>query len=214
MASDMFEREGGAASDATREALLQAVLKVSGARGHRALTVEEVAAVADTTPARFSALFTDLEDCYATAYEKWAGGFARNLLRSCRNHRNEAAGFRLAMEWMVGYTKAEPDTAKGAIGQSPLAGERVEAARQELLERLSHAVDNAGVESGSFHPSPPPVTASFVIGGIAWTVESTMRSSDAGSLAEQAPDLVFFAVLPFFGEEAAWNQRAAMKTRT
>lgn len=185
---------------------------MSGARGYRALTVEEVAAVADTTPARFSALFVDLEDCYATAYEEWAVAFARNLLRSCQKHRNTAAGFRVAMEWMVRYARAEPITAKGTIGQATLAGERVQAARQELLERLSQAVDSARVKSGSFHPSPPPVTASFVIGGITWAVESTMRSSDARFLAKQAPDLVFFAVLPFFGEEAAWNERAAMET--
>lgn len=211
MENHICDRESQGSPEGSREALLEAALEVSGARGYRALTVEQLVAVAGTTTMRFEELFDDVEDCYAAAYEAWAMAFGAGLFRACREHAGPA-GLRAAIEYVVRYADDEPASARGAIGEAPAAGGRVQVARQELLERLSRAIDEVRDATDQARPSPPPVTAAFIVGGVAWAIESTMRGTEPVSLGDKAADLVFFVVLPFFGEEAAWRERAAIES--
>jgi AcrR family transcriptional regulator len=212
MANQWGDPEQESNLEKERAALLAATLKLSGSTGYRQLTVNEIAALAGVTAARFKALFADVEDCYATAYEEWAETFSRRLREACETEGSWPARIRASIQWLVGYVKEEGNVARGAITQAPLAGRRVQAARRDLLERLSHAIDNARRETDLSRHSPPPATASFIVGGLAWSVECTLRNVGE-PLEERAGDLVFFAVMPYFGEQVAWTQREALEER-
>jgi AcrR family transcriptional regulator len=193
-----------------RTALLSAVLGLSSSTGYRQLTAAGIAAAAGITQERFGELFLDPEDCYATAYEEWVQTFWRRLLAVCTAEASWPARMRAGIQGLVRYARDEPSEARGAIGQAPLAGPRVQAARRHLLERLSHAIDNARRETDLSRHSPPPSTAPFIVGGLVWSVECTLRNS-VDDLQERAGDLVFFAVMPYFGEQVAWAERERLE---
>jgi AcrR family transcriptional regulator len=198
--------------DRERWALLDAVLVLSGADGYRQLSAEGVSAAAAVTPDRFKEFFLDVEDCYATAYEEWADAFWRRLLEACQTEEHWPARVRASVARLVDYAQEEPNVARGAITQAPLAGPRVQAIRRSLLERLTHAIDHARRETDLSRHSPPPATAAFIVGGLVWSVECTLRNS-VGMLEERAGDLVFFAVMPYFGESVAWAERETLEER-
>ncbi|HET9677223.1 MAG TPA: hypothetical protein VFP21_06950 [Solirubrobacterales bacterium] len=200
-------------AEEARRALLTAVLRMSGARGYRQLTVDELVSASGTSDIRFRELFESLEDCYATAYEEWADGFWRQLQAACGEADGWPSRARGAFEWLVRYLREEPDTARGAIAEAPAAGARVQAARRDLLERLSHAVDSARRETFPSRHSPPPSTALFIVGGIAWSVERTLKYPLEEQLESCVADLVFFVIRPYFGEEAAAAERAKLEDR-
>ncbi|HVD41954.1 MAG TPA: hypothetical protein VNC16_13250 [Solirubrobacterales bacterium] len=200
-------------ADNARDALLTSVLGLSGDRGYRQLTVEEVVSASGTTQERFRELFVNLDDCYATAYEGWTEVFWQRLQSACEEEDSWPSRIRAAVEWMVHYVKDEPDIARGAIAEAPITGMRVQAARRDLLERLSRAVDSARRETDLSRHSPPPSTAPFIVGGIAWSVECALKNPAEEPLELRAADLVFFAVRPYFGEEAALVERSRLEAR-
>lgn len=200
-------------AEGARSALLAAVLKMSGARGYRRLTVDELVSASGTSGIRFRELFESLEDCYATAYEEWADGFWRQLQTACGEGNDWPSRTRGALEWLVGYVREEPDTARGAIAEAPAAGARVQAARRDFLERLSRAVDSARRETFPSRHSPPPSTALFIVGGIAWSVERTLKYPFEEQLESCVADLAFFVIRPYFGEEIAAAERGRLEDR-
>lgn len=213
MAQEKEDLEPDPGADGARSALLAAVLKLSGARGYRRLTADELIHASGTTHGRFRELFGNVEDCYATAYEEWADAFWRDLQAACMGEDNWPSGTRRALEWLVGYVRAEPDIARGAIAEAPAAGGRVQAARRDLLERLSHAVESARRETLPSRHSPPPSTALFIVGGIAWSVERTLKYPFEEQLETCVADLVFFVIRPYFGEEVAAAERGRLEDR-
>ena len=167
MAKHSGDPEGKRIREEERTALLSAVLGLSSSTGYRQLTADGIAAVAGISRERFGELFLDPEDCYATAYEVWAETFWRRLLAACEAEASWPAKMRAGIQGLVRYAREEPSEARGAIGQAPLAGARVQAARRHLLGRLSHAIDNARRETDLSRHSPPPSTAPFIVGGLA-----------------------------------------------
>lgn len=210
MVRESGDPEWGRTPEEERAALLAAALTLSGSKGYRQLTADGIGGAAGVSRERFGELFLDTEDCYAIAYEEWAAFFWRRLFEACETERSWPAKMRASIQWLVHYATEQPSEAQGAIAQAPLAGLRVQAARRNLLERLSHAIDNARRETDLSRHSPPPATAPFIVGGLVWSVECTLRNS-VGMLQERAGDLVFFAVMPYFGEEIAWAERKALE---
>jgi AcrR family transcriptional regulator len=210
MANHSGDPERNRSGEDERAALLSAVLALSSAGGYRQLTPDGIAAAAGVPRERFGELFLDPEDCYATAYEEWAEAFWQHLLETCETEDGWPARMRASIQWLVRYAMEKPAEARGAIAQAPSAGLRVQAARRRLLERLSHAIDLARRETDLSRHSPPPSTAPFIVGGVVWSVECTLRNS-VDDLQERAGDLVFFAVMPYFGEEVAWAEREALE---
>jgi AcrR family transcriptional regulator len=211
MATRRSNQEEKGELEGSREALLRTVLAISGAEGYREISIEQLLAASGVSRREFREHFIDLEDCYATAYEDWTAGFVQGLLAHCSQEAAWPTRFRLAMEWLVRYTKEDVTLARGAIAEAAAAGERVQAVREGLVERLCEAVDAARLEADPDRHSPPPVTAAFVVGAISCSVRAALGGAEPESLDEQAPDLLFLAVMPFFGEEAAWTERAALE---
>ncbi|MFL5898536.1 MAG: TetR/AcrR family transcriptional regulator [Solirubrobacterales bacterium] len=210
MANQSGDPERRRIPEEERTALLSAVLALSSSGGYRRLTPDGIAAAAGVPCERFSEFFLDPEDCYATAYEEWAEAFWQRLLEACETEESWPARLRASIQWLVRYATEEPGEARGAIAQAPSAGLRVQAARRSLLERLSHAIDDARRETDLSRHAPPPVTAPFIVGGLVWSVEYTLRNS-VDKFRERAGDLVFFAVMPYYGEQVAWAEREALE---
>lgn len=73
------------------------------------------------------------------------------------------------------------------------------AKRNELLERLSQAVDSARRESESRH-SPPPLTALFMVSAIEASAVAALLSDEPQRFGEAVPELAQMIVGAYFGD--------------
>jgi hypothetical protein len=73
-------------------------------------------------------------------------------------------------------------------------------------------VDRARREIGSRH-SPPPDTAAFILNGIEAAALRNLRESGGRDFGDTVPELLYFAVAPYLGTEAAARAYRAARRR-
>lgn len=191
-----------------RQRLLEAMLVVSGELGYEQVAVKHVVERAKSSRASFYKYFEDREDCFAQAHADAAEWLYQRLIGAAKRQPTWREGLRAALTELLEFCANQPDIAKALFVETHSAGPRAFAQRSELLERLSHALDSARRED-SPRQAPPPVTASFMVGAIDTLVCAKLMDGDAEHAPEMLPGLLYFVVLPYCGEAAAWEEMAA-----
>jgi AcrR family transcriptional regulator len=198
----------GLQAQPARERLLEAMLVVSGELGYEHVAVRHVIERARTSRATFYKHFDDREDCFVLAEEAAGEWLYRRLLGAARRQPTWREGLRAALAELLEFCAKQPAIAKALLVESHGAGERAIARRRDLLERFSLALDGARRELPSRQP-PPPVTSSFIVGAIDSLVSAKLIEGDAERAPEMLPGLLYFVVMQYFGENAAWEEMSA-----
>jgi AcrR family transcriptional regulator len=196
-----------------RERLLEAMLVVSGELGYEQVAVRHVIERAKTSRATFYKHFEDREDCFAQAHRDAGEWLYRRLLGAARRRPGWREGLRAALAELLEFCATQPEIARALLVESHAAGPRAMAQRRELMERLSHALDSARREIPS-RQAPPPVTSSFIVGAIDSLVSAKLMDEDAERAPEMLPGLLYFVVMQYYGESAAWEEMAAAPLAT
>jgi AcrR family transcriptional regulator len=198
----------GLRSRPARERLLEAMLVVSGELGYEHVAVRNVIERAKTSRATFYKHFDDREDCFAQAQHDAGEWLYRRLIGAARRQPGWREGLRAALAELLEFCANQPAVAKALLVEPHAAGERAMAQRRDLMERLSHALDGARREIPS-RQAPPPVTSSFIVGAIDSLVSAKLMDGDAERAPEMLPGLLYFVVMQYFGEAAAWEEMSA-----
>lgn len=196
-----------------RERLLGAMLAVSGERGYEQISVQDVIERAQASRATFYKHFEDKEDCFAQAYAEAAGWLYRRLEAVAGRQPGWREGLRASLAELLEFCANQPDLARALLVEVHAAGGAALAEHDLLMERLSHAVDSARREISS-RQTPPPVTATFMVGAIETLVRTKLMNGEAKSAPEMLPGLLHFVVMQFFGEDAAWEELTAAPLAT
>jgi AcrR family transcriptional regulator len=191
-----------------RERLLEAMLVVSGELGFERVAVRNVIERARTSRATFYKHFADREDCFVQAQRDAGEWLCRRLIGAGRRRPTWREGLRAALAELLEFCANQPEIAKALLVEPHAAGERAMAQRRDLMERLSHALDGARREIPSRH-APPPVASSFIVGAIDSLVSAKLMDGDAEHAPEMLPGLLYFVVMQYFGEAAAWEEMSA-----
>jgi AcrR family transcriptional regulator len=191
-----------------RERLLEAMLAVSGDLGYEQVAVRHVIERAKTSRATFYKHFDDREDCFVQAQHDAAGWLYRRLIGAAGRRPTWREGLRAALAELLEFCANQPAIAKALLVESHAAGGRATARRRDLIERLSQALDGARREIPS-RQAPPPVTSSFIGGAIDSLVSAKLMDGDAERAPEMLPGLLYFVVMQYFGESAAWEEMSA-----
>lgn len=196
-----------------RERLLEAMLVVSGEIGYEQVAVKHVIERGKTSRATFYKHFTDREDCFAQAYCDASEWLWLRLTGAAKRHPSWRESLRAALAELLEFCANQPAMAKAIFVEVHAAGERALAQRQDLMERLSRALDSARREIPSRH-APPPITSTFMVGAIDTLVCAKLMDGDAERAPEMLPGLLHFVVMQYFGEKAAWEELAAASGAT
>lgn len=191
-----------------RQRLLEAVLLVSGEAGYDRVAVKDVIERAQTSRATFYKYFEDREDCFAQAYGDAAEWLYRRLTGAAKRRKSWREGLRAALAELLELCANQPALARALLVEVHAAGPRALAQRNDLMERLSRALDSARREI-SARQAPPPMTASFIVGAIDTLVAAKLMDGDAARAPEMLPGLLYFVVVQYLGEEAAWEEMSA-----
>ena len=203
----------GLRSRPPRERLLEAVLVVSGELGYERVAVKHVIERARASRATFYKYFDDLEDCFALAYADAGEWLYRRLIGAARRQPTWREGLRASLAELLELCARQPAIAKAIFVEVHAAGERALARRRDLMERLSRALDSSRREVPT-RQAPPPVTSTFMVGAIDTLVCAKLMDGDAASAPEMLPGLLYFVVMQYFGEDAAWEEMASASIGT
>jgi hypothetical protein len=117
------------------------------------------------------------------------------------------------MTELLEFCANQPAIAKAIFVEVHAAGEQSLAQRRDLMERLSRALDSARREIPS-RQAPPPVTSTFMVGAIDTLVCAKLMDGEAAEVPEMLPGLLYFVVMQYFGEDAAWEEMTAASVAT
>jgi len=196
-----------------RERILEAMLVTSGELGYEQVAVRHVIEQAKTSRATFYKHFEDREDCFAQAYGDAGEWLYRRLIGAAKRQPSWREGLRAALAELLEFCANQPAVAKALLVEVHAAGERPQAQRRELMERLSRALDSARREIPP-RQAPPPVASDFIVGAIDTLLAAKLLDGDAESAPEMLPGLLHFVVMQYLGEAAAWEEMTAAPLAT
>jgi AcrR family transcriptional regulator len=185
-----------------RERLLAGMLRAVAELGHRRVSVQDVVERAGVSRPTFYEHFENKEDCFLTAFD-----VAATRLRGRLEVAVAEAGdcwrdrLRMGLRELLLFIATEPDPALTLIVEARSASPAALQRRDGLLDRLAGWVD-AQVRDELSEP-PLSVTAAGVVGGIEALLYSRLNSGETEDIESLLPSLMYFAVLPYAGHEAA-----------
>jgi AcrR family transcriptional regulator len=179
------------------------MLLTVGARGYEKASVQEVAERAGISRDRFHRRFGGKDECFGQAYEAAAERLCDDLLEACRNAGSWRVGFRAALAELLRFVAEQPLLAKALLIEVRAARGQAWVKHQQVVERLTAAVDAARSEPGAL-PSASPMTAGFMVGAIEESISLEIGAGRTAGVEQLLPDLAHLVVLNYFGEDEAW----------
>jgi AcrR family transcriptional regulator len=186
-----------------RERIMAAMLEVSGELGYRRATVRRVLERSSGHQSQFYGQFSNKADCFAAAYETEAENLYSTLLDAANNQSSWREGLRAGLEELFGFVTERPLIARATLREVYTAGGPALAKHEEILERLSRAIDGACRETSESRHALPPLAASFMVGAIEGFVRAQIAAHRPERLWAAMPELMHLLVAPYLGDEAA-----------
>jgi AcrR family transcriptional regulator len=182
--------------------ILDAVLLAVGEQGYGQTCIRDVLTRAGVSRARFHRTFASMDDCFATAYEMEAERLCGAILAAGRRRSSWCEGFGAALAELLDFVAAEPLRARALMLEALAARGRAWAKHEEVVERLTRALESARHETESRHRAPL-LTGKLMVGAIESSVLGLIIAGEEARAPSLLPDLAHFVVRNYFGEEAA-----------
>ena len=192
-----------------RERLVVAMLMAASDLGYRETNVQDVIDRAGVSRPTFYEHFSNKEDCFLAAFDTSAARLRSKVDAAAQRGEAWRDRLRFSLEALIEFAIAEPATARTLIVEARAASSDAVMRRVQLLERFAECLDS---EVRALLPAVPEcsaVTASGVVGGVEALLYSRLCREEFDDLQELLPSLMYFAVLPYEGHEAA-NEELAL----
>lgn len=193
--------------DSVRTALMEAMLERCGAQGYRDVAVQDVIDASDSNRVQFYRHFTCKQAAFVAAHEEAIEALSERLLGAAAASEGWRAGLEAALEELARELEARPARSKALLVEVHVAGSEAIEKRSEVLDRMAAALDGARREVDSRHPSPPSLTAPFMVGAIDSLVGRALLDGRPEDFAEAAPALVEMASAAYFGGPVSGPER-------
>jgi AcrR family transcriptional regulator len=185
------------------------MLEVVGDYGYEAASVQKVLDSTDLYRQAFYDSFKDVEACYLAALEL---GIARmeGVVRSAAGPEESWRGkLRAGLTALLEALEADPGLGRALIVEVHAAGPEALKRRSDAMKRVTEFIDSARADVGEGE-APPPIAAEGIVAGMHSVVHARLAAGEVDGFCALLPDFMYFAVLPYFGPEAAeWEMQAA-----
>lgn len=184
-----------------RERIAAAAIEEIGGAGFKAVSEEKIAARAGISLEQFHALYTDKTECYLRTYEAMVPEFMGRVGAAFAEGRDWRERLRRSAYASLDYFEEDPARSRFTTVELLEAGDHAAALVDASLTMLVELVDQGRFEADD-PASIPRVTAETTVGSIWSLLSARIRS---GQLADETvvPQLMYIAVGPYLGEEAA-----------
>jgi AcrR family transcriptional regulator len=179
-----------------------AVFAVIRERGYELASAEEFASRADVEQAEFDRQFADKADATLRVFEAFIDDFVTRVRMAYESVPGWPDNLRAAAYETTRWFRDHPDaTWFGMVGALD-AGEMARVRREEVFKWCAELID----EGRAVAPDPEAVPASapmLAVGAVAETLRRQQEGSVAADVVETVAELMYGAVRPYLGEEAA-----------
>lgn len=171
-----------------------------GTNGYERTAVEDAIRSAGLYRQAFYDCFQDKEDCYLQALE---GGFAeaeqamRQAVAGSSGWRDRLRG---ALRGLLRFLDQQPNVGRALLVEVHAAGEPAVERRTEAMEKAVKMIDLAREESEG---AAPAISAEAIVAGILAVLHTRLTAQQTEGFERLLPELMYLAVLPYFGAEAA-----------
>jgi AcrR family transcriptional regulator len=182
------------------------MLEAVGAEGYERATVQSALDRAGIYRQAFYDSFSGKEDCYLAALDagvKWLEAEMRGAAAGETTWRGQLRG---ALAGLLRFLDDEPNIGRALLVEVHAAGPRAVAKRTAAMERAASLMDRGREESEG---DAPAISAEAVVAGILAVLHARLAAGQSDDFMRLLPELMYLAVLPYFGpEEAATELRA------
>jgi AcrR family transcriptional regulator len=192
-----------------RERLLAGMLRATAQLGYREVSVQDVLDRAGVSRPTFYEHFENKEDCFLAAFDAAAGRFRKRLETAGEDGEGWRERLRAALGELLRYVVEEPDAAMSLIVDARAACPPALLRRDELLDAFASCLDSQVRAEAPAGAAPSAIAAVGIVGGIEALLYSRLNRGETDDLDSLLPALMYFAVLPYEGHEAASEELVA-----
>lgn len=183
-----------------RQRILQGMLEAVGTQGYERTTVQDALIAAGVYRQAFYNSFSDKEDCYLQALDAGAAWLELAMRDAAAGEVGWRGRLRGALSGLLRFLDEQPKVGRALLVEVHAAGPAAVAKRTEAMARAASMMDLARGESDD---SAPAISAEAVVAGILAVLHSRLASDQTSGYILLLPELMYLAVLPFFGADAA-----------
>ena len=191
-----------------REKILEGMLESVGADGYDSTSVRTVLDRTGLYRQAFYDNFADKDDCYLAALELGIARLEAVVVRGAASKESWSGKLRGGLAALLDQLDSAADFGRGVIVGVHSAGPEALAIRAEAMKRATDFIDLARDEVKEAD-APPPIAAEGIVAGIHAIVHSRLSTGASEGFRELLPEFMYFAVLPYFGADAAGAEMQA-----
>jgi AcrR family transcriptional regulator len=190
-----------------RARLIGAAVPAVDELGWSGVTVAEIAARARVSRRTFYDLFANREECLLAVLDDAVTRVERDLARAdLKDGAPWLERVRRGLWRILCFLDRDPVLARVCVVQSARGTRRVLEARESLLVRLAHTIEEGASQSGRAGETPA-LTAEGLIGAALMIVYKRLLNGEEAPLSNLHGELMGMIVLPYLGAAAAGRER-------
>jgi AcrR family transcriptional regulator len=193
-----------------REKILEGMLDAVGTEGYDATSVRTVLDRAGLYRQAFYDNFADKDACYLAALEMGIARLEATVARGAASEESWRGKLREGLGALLDQLDEEPAMGRAVIVEVHGAGPEALARRAEAMKRAADFIDLARLEADE-DESPPQIAPEGIVAGIHAIVHSRLSTGATDGFRGLLPEFMYFAVLPYFGADAASAEMRAAR---
>jgi AcrR family transcriptional regulator len=179
------------------------MLEAVGEVGYEATSVRAVLDRTDLYRQAFYDNFSSKEDCYLQAYDAGVERIEAEIRAAAAGESIWRGQLRAGLGALLKFLDDAPDIGRALVVEVHPAGAEALAKRTAAMSRARGFLDLGRAEAEMNGSGPPRLAAEAVTSGIHMVVHSRLAAGERDGFRELLPELMYVAVLPYFGPEAA-----------
>jgi AcrR family transcriptional regulator len=198
---------------AKRDRILDGMLDAVGTDGYESTSVRSLIDRTGLYRQAFYDHFPSKEECYLAAYDAGVARVEATLRSAGEGERAWRDQLRAGLAALLDLLDTEPALGRALLVEVHPAGEAALAKRDAAMARLQAFLDRGRAEAAALPdtPSAPRIAPEAIASGIHVVLHSRLASGKPGELKRLLPELMFVAVLPYFGIDAAHAEMRSTK---
>lgn len=192
-------------AESQRSRILAAMVEVVGRDGFTGARITEVISRAGISRKAFYEHFDDKESCFVVAYEQSIAPLLTLALRAADSQDAYADRARAALAALLSALAHDPAVARVCFVEVLAAGPQAVSKRNEVMRGF---VREFTARSPLVDEHVPEVAMLTLIGGLTEVLYQTIAAGETETLPDLLPQLMYSAVLPIVGFEAAEREIA------
>jgi AcrR family transcriptional regulator len=185
-----------------RARILSAVADVTSVAGYREMTVEGVIVTAGVSRRTFYEHFKGKDEAFLAAFDAVLAQLLSTVRDAAEREKHGADRLRAGLAAFLDFVAREPAFARMCVVEALAAGSEAVKRRNAAMATFARIIDENARELGAAL-DPPALTAETIVGGIYEVIYSRVVRGDIRELPLLLPDLMWSALLPYAGPEAA-----------